>query len=282
MRVRSSSKKYFVFALLRYLFLIMFVLLAVGPLFWQISSSLRLEKEYYDGLTVFPRQWTLQNYIKSIQETEIVTYFFNSIKITLLTTFFSILVASLGAYSLSRFNYPGKKIISRSILLVYMFPSILFVVPVFLIIFRMGMLDTHTGLILSYTTFSLPYSLMMLLSYFETIPKEIDESGKMDGALNATIYFRIILPLSMPGVSTVAIFSSLTSWNEFLYALVFITSESKKTISAGLYLLMRGDMMIDWGMMMALATIVQIPMLFFFIIYGKGLVKGLTAGAIKG
>jgi ABC-type glycerol-3-phosphate transport system permease component len=146
----------------------------------------------------------------------------------------------------------------------------------------MGMLDTHSGLILSYTTFSLPFSLMMLLSYFETIPKEIDESGKIDGALNATIYFRLILPLSMPGISTVAIFSSITAWNEFLYALVFITSESKKTISAGLYLLMRGDMMIDWGMMMALATIVQIPMLLFFIIYGKGLVKGLTAGAIKG
>lgn len=282
MRVRSGSQNYRLFAVFRYCFLVLFVLLAVGPLFWQISSSLRLEKEYYDGLTVFPRQWTLQNYIQSISETEIVVYFINSIKVTLLTTFFSIMIASLGAYSLSRFSYPGKRIISRTILLVYMFPPILFVVPVFLIIFRMGMLDTHSGLILSYTTFSLPFSLMMLLSYFETIPKELDESGRIDGALNATICFRIIMPLSMPGISTVAIFSSITSWNEFLYALVFITSEARKTISAGLYLLMRGDMMIDWGMMMALATIVQIPMLLFFIIYGKGLVKGLTAGAVKG
>ncbi len=104
----------------------------------------------------------------------------------------------------------------------------------------------------------------------------------MDGAHNAVIFSRLILPLSMPGLATVAIFSSITSWNEFIYALVFITSEVKKTISSGLFLLMKGDMDIDWGMLMALATIVQIPMLLFFIIYGKGLVRGLTSGSVKG
>jgi multiple sugar transport system permease protein len=282
MRVTDSRLRSTGAWLFKYLLILIFVLFAVGPLFWQISASLRHESEYYSGLTLFPEKWTLINYEKSLEETDILVYFWNSIKVTVLTTFFSILIASLGAYSLSRFEYPGKKLIARSVLLVYMFPPILFVVPIFLIIYRMGLLDTHTGLILSYTTFSLPFAMMMLLSYFETIPKELDESGRMDGALNSTIYFRIILPLSMPGIATVAIFSSITAWNEFLYALIFITSELKKTISAGLYLLMMGDMMIDWGMMMALATIVQIPMLIFFIIYGKGLVRGLTAGAIKG
>ncbi|MFP4384695.1 MAG: carbohydrate ABC transporter permease [Spirochaetia bacterium] len=282
MRVTESRLRNTGAWLFKYLLILIFVLFAVGPLFWQVSASLRHESEYYRGLTLFPENWTLINYEKSLEKTDILVYFWNSIKVTVLTTFFSILIASLGAYSLSRFDYPGKKLISRSVLLVYMFPPILFVVPIFLIIYRMGLLDTHTGLILSYTTFSLPFAMMMLLSYFETIPKELDESGRMDGALNSTIYFRIILPLSMPGIATVAIFSSITAWNEFLYALIFITSELKKTISAGLYLLMMGDMMIDWGMMMALATIVQIPMLIFFIVYGKGLVRGLTAGAIKG
>jgi multiple sugar transport system permease protein len=268
--------------LLRWLLLCLLLVLAVGPLFWQVSTSLRPQSEYYGVLTVLPQQWTIRNYVQSFRVTEIVRYFINSVVVTVLTTFFSILVASLGAYSLSRFEYPGKKIITRLILLVYMFPPILFVVPIFLIMFRVSLIDTHTGLILSYTTFSLPFALMMLLSFFNTIPKEIDESGRIDGALNVTIFSRLILPVSLPGIATVAIFSSITAWNEFIYALVFITSEAKKTVSAGLFLLMRGDMNIDWGMLMALATIVQIPMLLFFIVYGKGLVRGLTVGSVKG
>ncbi len=268
--------------LLRWLLLCLLLVLAVGPLFWQVSTSLRPQSEYYGALTVLPQQWTIGNYVRSFQVTEIVRYFINSVLVTVLTTFFSILVASLGAYSLSRFEYPGKKIITRLILLVYMFPPILFVVPIFLIMFRVSLIDTHTGLILSYTTFSLPFALMMLLSFFNTIPKEIDESGRIDGALNVTIFSRLILPVSLPGIATVAIFSSITAWNEFIYALVFITSEAKKTVSAGLFLLMRGDMNIDWGMLMALATIVQIPMLLFFVVYGKGLVRGLTVGSVKG
>lgn len=266
----------------RWLVLCLLLLLAVGPLFWQVSTSLRPQSEYYGDLTLLPQEWTIGNYVRSFQVTEIVRYFFNSILVTVLTTFFSILIASLGAYSLSRFDYPGKKVISRLILLVYMFPPILFVVPIFLIMFRVSLLDTHTGLILSYVTFSLPFALMMLLSFFNTIPKEIDESGRIDGALNITIFARLILPVSLPGIATVAIFSSITAWNEFIYALVFITADAKKTVSAGLFLLMRGDMNIDWGMLMALATIVQIPMLLFFIVYGKGLVRGLTVGSVKG
>lgn len=267
---------------LRYALLLMLAVVAIGPFFWQLSTSLRLEREYYDGLTLLPVEWTLVNYERALSETQVLFYFWNSIKVTLLTTFFSIAIASLGAYSLSRFSFPGKKLITRVMLLLYMFPPILFLVPIFLIIYRLSLLDTHTGLILSYTTFSLPFSLMMLLSYFETIPREIDESGRIDGALNTTIFARLILPLSLPGIATVAIFSSISSWNEFLYALVFIVSERKKVISAGLYLLMHGDMRVDWGMMMALATIVQIPMLIFFVVYGRGLIKGLTAGAVKG
>lgn len=265
----------------RYAVFLVLAVVAIGPFFWQLSTSFRLEREYYDGLTLLPIEWTLANYSRALSETKVLFYFWNSIKVTLLTTFFSIAIASLGAYSLSRFTFPGKKVITRVMLLLYMFPPILFLVPIFLIIYRMSLLDTHTGLILSYTTFSLPFSLMMLLSYFETIPREIDESGRMDGALNVTIYMRLILPLSLPGIATVAIFSSITSWNEFLYALVFIISEQKKVISAGLYLLMHGDMRVDWGMMMALATLVQIPMLLFFVIYGRGLLKGLTAGSLK-
>ena len=266
----------------RYILIVVLALVALGPFLWQLSTSLRLEREYYDGLTLLPVEWTLANYERALRETQVLAYFWNSIKVTLLTTFFSIAIASLGAYSLSRFTFPGKKLITRVMLLLYMFPPILFLVPIFLIIYRLALLDTHTGLILSYTTFSVPFSLMMLLSYFETIPREIDESGRIDGALNVTIFARLILPLSLPGIATVAIFSSITSWNEFLYALVFIVSERKKVISAGLYLLMHGDMRVDWGMMMALATIVQIPMLVFFVVYGRGLLKGLTAGAVKG
>ncbi len=264
-----------------YILLTILVIVAVTPLFWQISSSLRLETEYYQDPTLFPRHWTLVNYRNAFKETSVLVYFLNSLKVTVLTTFFTILISSLGAYSLSRFRYPGKRILMSVMAVVYMFPPILFLVPVFLVISFLGLLDTHSGLILSYTTGSIPFSLLLLVAFFETIPREIDESGLIDGAPQYTVYARLILPLSLPGIATVSIFSSISTWNEFLLALVFINSGVKRTISAGLFLQMSQEM-VDWGMMMALATIVQIPMLIFFVVYGRGLVRGLTAGAVKG
>jgi ABC-type glycerol-3-phosphate transport system permease component len=274
-----SRKK--LYQILFYFMLCCFILISAGPLFWQISSSFRLEKEYYQGITVFPHEWTVLNYISALKETKIVLFFFNSLKVTISTTFFAIVVASLGAYGFSRFNFRGKKIMSRIILLVYMFPPILFMVPVFLTIYHIGLLDTHIGLILTYSIFSLPFAMLLLIAFFNTIPKEIDQAARIDGASNFTIYLRIILPLSLPAISTVAIFTSLSSWNEFLYAMVFIQSEILRTISAGSYLILTNDINKDWGMLMALATIVQIPVLIFFILFGKGLVGGLTMGSIK-
>lgn len=258
------------------------ILFAVGPLFWQLSTSLRLEKEYYTGLTLLPRQWTLANYAKALRATKIGAYFLNSAAVTSLSTLFTVAVSSLGAYSLSRFRYPGARILRKAIVGIYMFPPILFLIPIYLVIYHLGLLDTRASLILCYTTFSMPFSLMLLFSFFQTIPRELDESGRIDGAGNGRILLSIVLPLSLPGLATVAIFTSISSWNEFLYALTFVLSEGRKTLSAGFYLLLKGDMLVDWGQMMAMATLAQVPMLAFFVLYGKGLVRGLTAGAVKG
>ncbi len=169
MSIKAPRTKQLSGFIVRWILLVMLLVLAIGPLFWQLSTSLRPQSEYYDALTLFPRQWTLQNYIRSFQVTEIARFFLNSVFVTALTTIFSIIIAALGAYSLSRFEYPGKKLISRLILLVYMFPPILFVVPIFLIMFRLGLTDSHTGLILSYTTFSLPFALMSPAGWTERI-----------------------------------------------------------------------------------------------------------------
>lgn len=268
-----------------YCALTLYAVLAVFPLYWLVTSSFKTGLELISPTpTLLPLHPSLLNYVQVISTGLIVDFFANSIKIAVITTVCLVIIASLAAYSLTRFQYPGRSIIANSVLAAYMFPGILLAVPLTILYAAIGLINTHFGLILAYITFGLPFALWLLIAYFETIPHEIDEAARVDGASHFGVYWRIILPLSGPGLATAAIFSFLGAWNEFLLALVLIQENDLKTLPVGLAMYLQtgpGDT-IEWGGRMAAGVMVIIPSLFFFVLVSRYIVHGLAAGAVKG
>ncbi len=259
------------------------LLLAVFPLFWLISTSLR------SGLDVFspsllPAKISFESYKFVINHSPFFTWFINSVIVSISAMIISVVIASLAAYSLSRFVTKSKKILSKSILLAYMFPSILLVLPLFMLFVKIGLLDRRIGLIFAYSMSNLPFAMWLLTAYFETIPKEIDEAARIDGAGNNYIFWRIIFPMATPGLATSAIFVFINAWNEFVLALTLINSDANKTLPIGLYAQMGGKAgeLVLWNNRMATSALVILPMLLVFLSLNKYITKGLTAGALKG
>ena len=268
-----------------YTALILIAFVNVFPLFWLITSSFKIGLELA-RVSLLPESFTLFNYLRA-WTTSFPIYLFNSLKITLISTFFVVMIGAAGAYSLSRFNYRGKDIVSRMVLLGYMFPSILLIVPLFVLFFRTSLVNTHEGLIIAYVAWGLPFAMWLLIAYFNTIPSEIEEAARVDGCGNIGVFFRIMLPLSMPALATISIFSFVHAWNEFLLSLVLISSDALKPLAAGLYPQIGGSgtgssEVYDWGVRMAAGTIVILPALFFFLVFSRQIMGGLTAGAVKG
>ena len=260
-------------------------LLAIFPLYWLLKSSFTIGMELIASVPSFlPRGFDLTNYERVFSMGLITTFFTNSLKIALISTFFTIMIASLAAYSLTRFRFRGRDSVQRSVLLAYMFPGILLAVPLTLFYSQAGLINSHSGLILAYVAFSLPFALWLLMAYFETIPHEIDEAARVDGATHVQVFTRIIIPLAAPGIVTAAIFAFLGAWNEFILGLVLIQRNELKTVPVGLALFLQGGPgdTIEWGARMAAGVLVIVPSLIFFLIASGRITRGLAAGAVKG
>ncbi len=263
----------------------LYALLAIFPLYWLLKSSLTVGLDLIAPTpSLFPRALDWSNYQRVLSVGLITTFFLNSVKVALVSTVLTITIASLAAYSLTRFRYRGRDVIQRSVLLAYMFPGILLAVPLTLVYSQIKLINTHEGLILAYVTFSLPFALWLLMAYFETIPHEIDEAARVDGATHVQVFTRIIVPLARPGIATAAIFAFLGAWNEFLLGLVLIQQNELKTLPVGLALFLQGGPgdTIEWGGRMAAGVMVIIPSLAFFLIASGRIARGLAAGAVKG
>ena len=261
------------------LLVLMLVLFAVFPLFWLIVSSLKLPAELYKfPVTLIPHNVSWQFYKIVLTLTYFPRYFANSLLVALGTTMLTTTVAAMGAYSMVRYQHWLSDFLARAILFAYLFPRILLVIPFFILLLQIGLVNTRTGLIASHVVFTLPFALWFLVGYFKTIPREIEEAARIDGASNVTIFLRIVLPLARPGLVAAAIFTFINSWNEFLFALVLTTAKEVQTISVGLYGLVGGETM-EWGQMLAASTLVILPVLFFFLLIQRHLAEGLTGGA---
>lgn len=263
----------------------LYTLLAVFPLYWLVKSSLTVGLDLISATpSLLPRAIDLSNYARVLSVGLITTFFANSLKIALITTALTIAIASLAAYSLTRFRYRGRTLIQRSVLLAYMFPGILLAVPLTLFYGQVGLINSHGGLVLAYVTFSLPFALWLLIAYFETIPHEIDEAARVDGATHLQVFTRIILPLARPGIVTAAIFGFLGAWNEFILGLVLIQENELKTLPVGLALFLQGGPgdTIEWGGRMAAGVMVIVPSLTFFLLASGRIARGLVSGAVKG
>ncbi|MET3601155.1 carbohydrate ABC transporter permease [Martelella mangrovi] len=255
---------------------------SMAPVYWVTVTSFKKSREIYAiPPTLWPEQFTLANYKAALFDSPFLHYVINSFLVAIGVTVISAVVGAMTAYPIARMRFRGRTITARLIVTAYLLPPSLLFIPLFLVLQHLGLIDTKTGLIVAYLTFTVPFCTWMMISYFATIPKELDEAALMDGASRAQILRRVVLPIARPGIAVVALFAFTHAWNEFLYALVYAYSDDAKTFTAGLSGLVMGDTFI-WGQLMASSVIAIIPILIIYIVAQRYIVEGLAAGSVKG
>jgi multiple sugar transport system permease protein len=251
------------------------------PVYWIVVTSLKTEQEIYAYPPTFvPLAPTLQQYATVLFQTPFPLFIRNSFIVAASATAASVIAGALGAYAISRMRFLGRAVIGRLIVVAYLLPPSLLFIPLFIVLQHLNLIDALGGLILAYLTFTVPFSTWMLIGHIRTIPSELDEAARIDGASRLQILRRIVLPLALPGLSVVALFAFTHAWNEFLYALVFVYNNGARTITAGLASLTMGDTFI-WGQLMAASTLAIIPVLLIYLVAQRYLIEGLTGGSIK-
>jgi ABC-type glycerol-3-phosphate transport system permease component len=256
-------------------------LFALAPLLWAISSAFKTDAEIMTNLSPIPLRPTLDHFKVVINETDFGLWFRNSLLVSLGVTLLSVVVGSLAGYAMSRWNFRGRGTYGNSLLVVQMFPAVMLAIPLYILLTRFGLIDSLWGLLVTYLTFALAFSVWMLKGYFDGIPRELEEAALIDGAGRLRALWHIILPLAGPGVVTVAVFSFLLSWNEFFFAYVFLASNENFTLSLGMYGFIQ-QFTTQWGNIMAAGVLTTLPVLVFFFVLQRALTRGLVAGATKG
>jgi multiple sugar transport system permease protein len=253
----------------------------VFPIYWMFTISLKIPRDIYRTPSLWPDLVTLDNYRELINERGFLTNIRNSLIVASTVTFSSLLVASFAAYSVVRFKYRFRGVVGRLILFAYLTPTSLLFIPLSIIVARLNLGNSLIGLIILYLTFSLPLSTWLLSGYFRSVPAELEEQAMVDGSTRMGALFRVLLPLSAPGLVAVAIFTFTGAWNELLLALIFITSEDKRTVPLGLQYLITGDVFL-WGPIMAGAVLSALPVVILYFLAQRFMVQGMTAGSVKG
>lgn len=265
-----------------YALLAIAVTVILFPVFWMASSSLKPQSELFArNMTMLPVRWTLENFINVWQGTAFPTYFWNSFKVSALSTACSVIISMYAAYAIARIKFAGSYAVSLLLLITQMFPHILLVIPIFVIIQKLGLFNTHTALVIAYTAFSIPFTVWMLRGFFEAIPAELEEAAVIDGASMMGTFHRIILPLAGPGIAAVTMFGFIRGWNEFLFALVLLQNRDLFTLPIGLASFQE-EFTFRWDLILAGASIITLPVLFFFLVMQRFIVQGLLGGAVKG
>lgn len=293
-RTKPVRARRIVKEVLFYLVVALILTVVMVPFLWMVSGSFKttLELQSADVLRpgheprFIPREPTLENYIRVNSTVPMLDYFKNSLIISTGTMVVATTLALLAGYAISRFDFPGKRPYVVSVFSTQMLPGILFLIPYFVLFtwinqnFGIRLRDTYPGMIFTYTSFSLPFAMLMLASYIDTIPRELDEQARIDGCSSLGILFRIILPLSMPSIAAVGIYSFIMAWNEILFASV-LTGSNTKTVAVGLLDFITTQEA-RWGGMMAAAVIVSLPVVFLFTLVQRQIIDGLVSGATKG
>ena len=268
-------------ATVSYTYLTILAIIAVFPLAWIIVSSLKGKGEIVSNPTVFfPKEISFENYRIVFEEMGFGTNVLNSIMIAGGTTLVAITISCLGAYGIVRFMPRFGNAITRVLITTYMFPAILLAVPYSIIMGKLGMVNNRLGLIVVYMTFSVPYAVWLLVGFFKTVPLEIEEAARVDGASKMQTFTKVVMPIVAPGVVAVAIYTFINAWNEFLYSLILMNSSSKMT-AAGALKSLEGQEVLDWGVMMAASAVVVVPSVIFFMLIQKKIAGGLAQGSVK-
>ena len=251
------------------------------PVLWMLSNSFKPNPDIFEyPPSLIPRNFTWDAYVSVLTDPVKLRFFANSYFVSLAVTLLTLFVAVLAAFVLSRYEFPFKRILNMLIVSVQAVPPITLLIPYFGLIIFLGLFDSYPGLILTYMVFPLPYAIIMMTGYFNTLPRELDEAVKVDGGSPWTALWRVLVPISVPGLVSVGIYTFMIAWNEYLFALTLTKSVEMRTVPIGIQLLM-GQHSYEWNQMMSMSILGCIPVLLLFLFFQRYFIGGMTAGAVK-
>lgn len=257
-------------------------LFAIFPIVWALLTSLKREDAIITTVMQYiPREVTFENYVAIWTRSNFPTLLTNSVVVTGMTTLVCAVVGVLASYAIARFQFRGRRELMLLYLVVRMFPAVMIIIPLFILMRNLGLLDSRLGLALAYTTFLLPVFIWMMKGFFDAVPLELEDAARIDGCSRIGAMVRVILPLVTGGLVATAVFVAIGAWNEFLFALMMTTSTGSRTWPVGLQLMV-GEFQLPWGSLAAGGIISIVPVMLLFALVQRALVRGLTAGAVKG
>ncbi|WP_417811773.1 carbohydrate ABC transporter permease [Thalassospira alkalitolerans] len=269
-----------------WVFLTMLLLFAVAPMVWMFITSVKTQFAALKYPPEFiPQNPNLDQYKRLLSpQSEIggqfLRYMLNSIWVSTATTVFGVAVAVPAAYAFARFKFPGRQALFFAVLFRNMFPAVVFLMPLFIMMRWLGLVNTYSSLIITYLTFGLPLSIWLLKGFYENIPVELEQAARIDGCTRWQAFYMIVMPLSSPGIIATAIYSFITAWNEYVYALTFLNDDQKLTLPVGLQRFF-SEYATNWPGLMAASFIMSVPVVVMFLILQKHFVRALTEGAVK-
>jgi multiple sugar transport system permease protein len=262
--------------------LVAFVLVILVPFWWIVSMSFKTYEQIQFATSIYvPHPFTWENYSGLWLNTRFPLWLRNSLITAIVVTAVTTVIASLSGYAVARLKFPGREWVASLILVLYLVPPALLFIPLYRVLAELGATNSLVSLFLSYPTFTVPFCTWLLIGFFKALPKELEEAALVDGANRTSALVRVLLPLAAPGIVASAIFAFTLSWNEFLYALIFIQDEKSITVPVGLNLLIYGDVF-HWGELMAASAITSLPVVILYMFIHRWMVEGLAAGSVKG
>ncbi len=277
--MKTTSRAQTVFA---YAVLVTLAVLVLFPFYWMTITSFKSENQMRSLVSMFwPRPLVTENYDQLLTKTDFVSWYGNSATVAIASTLLATAVGTIGAYALARLRFLGRGFLASATLITYLVPPSILFIPLYAQMRNLGLANSLAGLIAAYPSFTVPFVTWLLMGYFESIPEELEEAAMIDGATRFGAFSRVVLPLAAPGVLAAALYAFTQAWNEFLYALVFITDGRLRTLPVGLASFITGDVY-GWGYLMAGAVLTTLPVIAAYIYLQKYMVEGLTAGSVKG
>lgn len=263
--------------------LYIYAVVVLFPMIWTVYTSFKSSTEFYNNPWSLPKQWNFTNYISAFKKANMGVYFVNSIIITALSLLLIIIVSLLAAYAIARFDSKVTRFLNNLFMGGLFVPSTLILIPLFLLLNQFSLLDKYSGLIVVYVAFSLSFSIYVMVGFLKSIPKDYEEAAYLDGCSYFGALNRVMIPMAKPAIVTVAIFNFISLWNEYIFALVIISSDAKKTLPVGLANLSQVQKYsTDWGTLFAGLVIVMVPTIVFYALLQKKLIAGLNVGGLKG
>jgi multiple sugar transport system permease protein len=264
-----------------YVSLLILLFIYISPIYWTLITSFKkLPEMMATTPTFFPKNGTLQHYRAVFYDSNYVTFMKNSLTVGAASTILTLILSIGAAYSLSRLRFWGKTLFSLGILLVYLFPGILLIIPLFRVMAKIGLYDDIRSVMLVHVILALPFGIWTLRSFFDGVPVELEDAARIDGANRLRVLVQIFMPLVAPGIATVAIFAFVVSWNDYLFPVILLSSPDNQTIPVGIAG-WTSAYSINWGQISAASMMTVVPVILFFALVGRFFVQGLAAGAVK-